>query len=224
MSDRLTSKLMDQLELLIGSGPKKFKLLYSITKDGCNAATFHQKCDNKGPTVTLLYNQQGSIYGGYTNLSWDQSASNGDDPGAFLFRLQYDGVSSVFKFPCKTQYTSHAVYRHADYGPVFGHGHDMRTFTGTIKNAGGHFPLNGHMKMNVTYDSQGVTVDQINNGTMDVTELEVYAVTGNYNTSLFILLPSFDQSTLLSFLPAFIPAGLPVFQSQHYITRRQNSR
>ena len=178
MSDRMTSKLMDQLELLIGTGPKKFKLLYSITRDGCNVASFHQKCDNQGPTVTILYNQQGSIYGGYTSLNWDQSATNGNDASAFLFRLQHKGTSAVYKFPCKAQYASHAIYCHADFGPVFGHGHDLRTFTGTVNNNGGCFPLNGHMKMNITYDSQGVTVDQINNGTMEVTELEVYSVVG----------------------------------------------
>ena len=178
MSERLTSKLMDQLELLIGTGPKTFKLLYSITRDGCSNKEFHKKCDNQGPTVTVLYNQQGSIYGGYTALNWDQSATNGDDATAFLFRLQHNGVPAVYKFPCKAQYTSHAVYRHPDYGPVFGHGNDLRTFTGTVNNAGGYFPLNGHMKLNITFDAQGITADQINNGTMEVTDLEVFSVSG----------------------------------------------
>ena len=64
MSGKLTDKYMDQLEQWIGIGPKKFDLLYAITRDGCDATAFHQKCDNQGPTVTVLYNQHSSIYGG----------------------------------------------------------------------------------------------------------------------------------------------------------------
>ncbi|CAG2188002.1 unnamed protein product [Mytilus edulis] len=39
-------------------------------KDGCVATTFHAKCNNKGATVTVLYNASGSVYGGYTSVAW----------------------------------------------------------------------------------------------------------------------------------------------------------
>ncbi|KAH3742377.1 hypothetical protein DPMN_049118 [Dreissena polymorpha] len=51
MAGQLLDKYMDHLEYCIGTGPKIFTLLYKITRDGCNATTFHQKCDNQGPTV-----------------------------------------------------------------------------------------------------------------------------------------------------------------------------
>ncbi|XP_052212383.1 interferon-induced protein 44-like [Dreissena polymorpha] len=70
MTGQFNDKYMDQLESWIGTGPKIFTLLYQITRDGCNATTFHQKCDNQGPTVTVLYNQQGSVYGVYGSASW----------------------------------------------------------------------------------------------------------------------------------------------------------
>ena len=179
MSGRLTDKFMDQLEQWIGTGPKKFDLLYCITRDGCGTTAFHQKCDNQGPTVTVLYNPNNSVYGGYSPVSWDQSNKYVDDNKAFLFRLQYNSSAAAKLFPLKSGGTNH-VYRHADYGPTFGGGHDLYTFLNTtnIPISGGYYALNGGMSMNSTYDSQGLPNDQINNGTMNVTELEVYKITG----------------------------------------------
>ena len=176
MPGKLSNKLMDQLEQWIGSGPKKFDLIYNITTDGCIATTFHQKCDNQGPTVTVLYNQQGSVYGGYTAVSWDQSGSYKDDANAFLFRLQYSGSAVTNKFPSSN--SGYSVYCAGGHGPTFGSGHDLRTFTNSINSSGGYFALNGGIAMNNEYSSHGITNDQINNGTMNVIELEVYRVTG----------------------------------------------
>ena len=178
MAGKLSDKFMDQLEQWIGAGPKKFELLYSITKDGCNATTFHQKCDGQGPTVTVLYNQQGTIYGAYTALSWDQSGTYGTDGTAFMFRLQFSGTAIANKFPCKQ--AGYAAYKGGGYGPTFGSNHDLHTFTNSITNSGGYFALNGHLSIGASFDPQGVSANDINNGTMNVTELEVYKVTGSY--------------------------------------------
>ena len=168
MSGKLTDKFMDQLEQWIGKGPKKFDLLYAITRDGCNTTTFHQKCDNQGPTVTVLYNQQGSIYGGYTAASWDQSNQYKNDATAFLFRLQYNNGSATNKFPCKNP--GEAIYAYSSYGPTFGGGHDLNAFSGTINNSGGYFALNGNMNnFSNSYNNQGISTNQINNGNMNVT-------------------------------------------------------
>lgn len=175
MAGKLTNKLMDQLEQWIGTGPKKFDLIFNITVDGCNAATFHQKCDNQGPTVTVLYNQQGSVYGGYTTVNWDQSSSYKNDVNAFLFRLQSSGSVAANKFPRNSNGSD--VYCGTGYGPTFGSGHDLLTFRNSIINSGGYYTLNGHVNLNSSYNSQGITNDQVTNGTTNVTELEVYKVT-----------------------------------------------
>ena len=177
MTDRLTTAFKRQLEEWIGAGPKTFDLLYSISKDGCNATAFHQKCDNKGPTVTILYNAQGTVYGGYTSVNWN-TARNGNyevDATAFMFRLMYNGSLAACKFPCINP--TNALYQHSNYGPLFGSGHDLNTFNGTINKSGDTFPLNGSVNMNKGFSSQGIPNNEINNGTMAVVELEVYQVT-----------------------------------------------
>lgn len=176
MTDRLTAAFKGQLEQWIGTGPKTFNLLYSISKDGCNGTTFHQKCDNKGPTVMVLYNQQGTVFGGYTAINWNAGRHGNYDTdfNAFLFRLQYNGTSAPCKFPCIKH--ASAVHNNNTHGPIFGAGHDLWTFNGTINKTGENFPLNGAMNMNNTFSNQGVPTDEINNGSMTVVDLEVYQV------------------------------------------------
>lgn len=181
MAGRLTEGDKDRIEQWIGKGPKSFTLLYSITRDGCNATTFHQKCDNQGPTVTVLYNQQGSVYGGYTSASWcsvngGQYANTED---SFMFQLKSSGNQKENKFPLKPEGKQHSIYCYTNYGPLFGEdGTDLNTFNGRINNAGGSFSLNGSMNIGKNYDNLGIARDQINNGSMTSTELEVYKITG----------------------------------------------
>ena len=44
-------------------------LLYRASRDGWAASNFHSRCDNKGPTVTVI--KSGNyIFGGYTEHEW----------------------------------------------------------------------------------------------------------------------------------------------------------
>src|SRR5688572_22690679 len=51
--------------------PYKFNLLYKASRDGNTAASFHEKCDNKGATVVVakIRNSE-KIVGGYNPLDW----------------------------------------------------------------------------------------------------------------------------------------------------------
>jgi TLD len=45
----------------------KLKRRYLMSRDGKRAIEFHRKCDNKGPTVTLIRTKTGIVCGGYTS-------------------------------------------------------------------------------------------------------------------------------------------------------------
>ena len=47
----------------------EWRLLYRASRDGFRAATFHARCDNKGPTVTIVKSGN-NIFGGFTEVSW----------------------------------------------------------------------------------------------------------------------------------------------------------
>ena len=45
-------------------------LCWRATRDGWAGSTFHSKCNNKGPTVTIV--RVGNyVFGGYTDVSWE---------------------------------------------------------------------------------------------------------------------------------------------------------
>ena len=48
----------------------KWQLLMRASQDGFAAQTFHSKCDNKGPTVTIV-KRGNNIFGGFTETSWN---------------------------------------------------------------------------------------------------------------------------------------------------------
>ena len=46
----------------------KWQLLMRASEEGFQAQTFHSKCDNKGPTVTIVKSGN-NIFGGFTETS-----------------------------------------------------------------------------------------------------------------------------------------------------------
>ena len=47
----------------------KWHLLFRASRDGFTTQAFHTKCDNKGPTVTIVKSGN-NIFGGFTENSW----------------------------------------------------------------------------------------------------------------------------------------------------------
>ena len=86
--DLITEEEKKLLQEFIGKD-KKVKLLYKASKDGDKADNFYAKCENKGPTLTLILTTNQRKFGGYTSLSWKRP--DDDDPvyykdeNAFIF-------------------------------------------------------------------------------------------------------------------------------------------
>ena len=65
----------------------KAELLYRLTRDGELYKTFHEKCDNKGPTLVLIHDTTNIKTGGYTPLSWESFTKWKKDNDTFIFNL-----------------------------------------------------------------------------------------------------------------------------------------
>ena len=68
---------------------RRCRLLFRSSRDGTTAAAFHSRCDRQGPTLTLIKDTGGKVFGGYAGVEWG-SAANGkwlNDPAAFLFTV-----------------------------------------------------------------------------------------------------------------------------------------
>ena len=94
----------------------KAELLYKLSENGDKISTFHQLCDNKGPTLTLFHVNDGNKVGIYTPLSWDSNSNWKTDMETFIFNLnknqKYKKINSDGSIYCNS---SHGPYT-ADFG------------------------------------------------------------------------------------------------------------
>lgn len=65
------------------------QLLYKASRDGYLSSVFHNFCNNQGPTLTLIRNDQNRVFGGFTTVSWRSDSSFSPDPYSFLFSLTH---------------------------------------------------------------------------------------------------------------------------------------
>lgn len=82
-------KKEDDFKTLIGffeKAPKGMKKLYTATESDGSAQDFHEQCDKKGPTITIVKSSNGYVYGGYTQKKWGVEGHQ-DDPNSFLFSM-----------------------------------------------------------------------------------------------------------------------------------------
>jgi hypothetical protein len=111
---------------------KRFTLLWRGSRDGFSARDFHRHCDGHAPTLTLIQDTEGSIFGGFTPVEWESRVWNGNggledncqkaDPSrnSFLFTLENPHNLSARKFTLKTEAKGRAIVCDASWGPDFG--------------------------------------------------------------------------------------------------------
>ena len=78
----------------------KAELLYRLSENGDKISTFHQLCDNKGPTLTLFHVNDGNKVGIYTPLSWDSNSNWKYDMETFIFNLNKNQKYKKIKNDC----------------------------------------------------------------------------------------------------------------------------
>jgi hypothetical protein len=124
----LESKLLDRGHREVLSswmGGKQASLIYVASRDGFSAATFHAKCDSKGPTIVLVKSDSGHLFGGYASLSWVSNSTYQAADGSFLFTLTNPHNIPPTKYVLSANGKVQAMYSKQDYGPTFGGGHDL---------------------------------------------------------------------------------------------------
>ena len=121
-------------KLIEWSGYKRMELIYRGSRDGSLSKNFHEKCDNKGPTITLIKNEKGNIFGGFSSISWTSQNSYKQAPNSFLFSLTNIYGTNPTKFQLKNNNDLHAIYDNSSYGAIFGGGNDLRVSNDFLNN------------------------------------------------------------------------------------------
>ena len=107
-------------------------LIYRGARDGSESKTFHNKCDNQGPTIILCKNEKDNIFGGYASISWTSNGGYKSANGSFLFTLTNIHGTAPTKYS-NTQNYDKAVYHSSDR-LAFGNGHDLYICNNYLNN------------------------------------------------------------------------------------------
>ena len=103
------------------------ELLYRGSQDGCKASDFHDKCDNKGATITVIWSTGDFIFGGFSDKAWTSSGNYCASDKAFLFSLKSPSSEVGLTKMCINQNRcSYAMGHTTSFGPYFGSGSDLR--------------------------------------------------------------------------------------------------
>ena len=155
--DDIVSKI--QLKLKAGV---KFMLLYSASRDGDKAKTFHSKCDSQKMSLVLVETTKGVRFGGFTMKDWGGKCVKKIDNEAFVFNLDTRKCFDVIK-------NEFAIGGYPKFGPVF-FGCQIRIYDDFFKKGGTtcHRTLNYNTKKDY----------ELNNGEQNyiVKEIEVYGI------------------------------------------------
>ena len=162
------------LKLYDWIGNKKMELIFRGTRDGMTGTSFHNKCDNQGPTITLVRNLKGNIFGGYASISWTSGISEDRNaPGSFLFTLTNIYDIEPTKFFNKAD--NNHVYHNLKYGPVFGAGNDFVIYPDFNNGGQSRFPKSYEDKLG---KGKSIFTGDLNNDNINfkLNEIEVFKI------------------------------------------------
>jgi len=154
------------------SGYNNMKLLYRGTRDGMTNNSFHNKCNNQGPTISLFKNDKGNIFGGYASIDWTSYGKYKSAPDSFIFTLTNIHGTEPTKFPNSN--TSYSIYDASNYGPTFGNGCDIYTFENNYYS-GSSFPC-GYQ--DILCKGRSIFTGDLNNNntSFNLKEIEVFKI------------------------------------------------
>ena len=104
-------------------------LLFRSTRDGATAA-FHARCDAKGPTLVLIKDTDGNVFGGYTQENWSSKWEYVSDPAAFLISVVSPHGTPPVLFPSTGG--NYSIGCDSLCGPIFGDGVVLGGFMGDL--------------------------------------------------------------------------------------------
>jgi hypothetical protein len=164
----ILSDVQSKNQVLEWLGGKELRLLYRGSRDGFEAFKFHEFCDNKGATLTVIRSTSNHAFGGYASQSWNSKVEYTKAVGSWLFTLTHNGPAMVKAKPGDIRHMGHYFY----YGPIFGSGHDLSVYDGCNSNT------ESYADGDKSYDIQGrdPRTYLCGSGKFQVSEIEVFQV------------------------------------------------
>ncbi|EXX57326.1 uncharacterized protein OCT59_012911 [Rhizophagus irregularis] len=119
----LISKWIDKLEITDKiKNLYEFKLILRGSRDGFSPSKFHEICDNKSHTISIIkVKDSNEILGGYNPLSWN--SKGGYDITKDSFILSFKNKENIGNYVLsRVKNENYAIFNHINGGPLFGFG------------------------------------------------------------------------------------------------------
>jgi hypothetical protein len=113
-------------------------LIYKASRDGFDANAFHSRCDNKGPTMTIIRSNNNYLFGGYTSVAWTSTSAYKNDTNAFLFTLTNPHNIPPTKYQIDSTKAANAVYHLGSCASIFGGCLDLVLHANSNSNNSSH--------------------------------------------------------------------------------------
>jgi hypothetical protein len=118
----IISKWIDRLEITDElKNSYEFKLILRGSRDGFTPEKFHELCDNKSHTITII-KVKGSreILGGYNPIEWKSDGFHGITNDSFIFSFEQKNIENfILSRVINEKYSTFNCW---NYGPSFGGG------------------------------------------------------------------------------------------------------
>jgi hypothetical protein len=114
----LISKWVNRLEITDDlASPYEFKLLFRGSRDGFYPEKFHEICDNKSRTVTVVkVKDNNEILGGYNPIEWRTDSVWGATKDSFIFSFKNDGMED--NVLSRVTHECDSINNGSYYGPI----------------------------------------------------------------------------------------------------------
>jgi hypothetical protein len=171
---RTDSIILPTLPLCLRDLPgKRWTLLYRGSRDGFGGSDFHQKCNGKSNTLTVIETTKGFVFGGFTPVAWDSSSGYKADSSqkSFLFTVKNPRGSDGRKFVMAS--SANAIRCYSSFGPTFGNNYDIYVANGCNENTSSYTNLGSAFTNDTGIDGSQVFTGEYN---FTVKEIEVFLI------------------------------------------------
>ena len=94
-------------------------IIHRASDDGYSALSFHENCNDKFPTITVIKTEKNYVFGGYTTQRWKSRFHKACDNSAFIFSLRNgEDSENIQKYGIQRNGT--AITCRSNQGPTFG--------------------------------------------------------------------------------------------------------
>ena len=162
------------------------KLLYRISELGSSPEIFHERCDNKGPTIILIKLDSGHIFGAFNSLDYKSKFEYEESDNNFIFSVTDGKIRKPIRCKVIKQMKRYALKQSGKQNsPGFGISNSADLFIAFKKLNNSYSNLNTVYKCPKGYNPLTFLAGKPNN--WNILDVEIYSINYISDEEFFIL-------------------------------------